>query len=325
MPDSHRLTRREFLAAVVGTSAVAGGLVGGSTATFTDSETDSGSLTTGVWGGVDSRTAYTAGGSLTTVTDVGGTTGHGLGNAAVLGPVDDRFGATEYDVPVLQDDGTLSLVDEAGGTRQLDLGGTTPRTQQSLLATAEWNGHPISVYYATGSDIYRVAPGTAATKIETPSNGATAVLGARDFDGDGTAELVFIDGSATVRYLSPADGSSSRRIDSTGISTGGGYGAGEPRAVADYGVVVPAVNGSGGLGLLGPNGWAEKSLTEGSTAAKAPVHACDFDGDNERELVFVATDDTLRYLDDVGGTNDLVTITDSSGSPITADTGRGAH
>jgi hypothetical protein len=152
------------------------------------------------------------------------------------------------------------------------------------------------------------------------------VLGPGDIDGDGVEEFVFVDGSATVRYIVPDTDSTSRAVKSTGTSPGSNnnYGAGTPIAIDGYGVVVPVVNGSGGLGLLDADGWVEKSLTAGSTATKAPVFGCDFDGDGDVEVAFAGYSDShLKLLGDIGGTNSVTEVADADGDPVAVDAKRG--
>lgn len=320
------LSRRELLAGVAGAGAASSGFFVGTFASFSDTESDSGSLTSGTWS--DGRVDYTDSGTLYSVADGDGTSSYGVSGVGVLGPVETGFDGSAYHLPVVDDAGDLVLVAADGSQTTLSTDATQPpRTSKSILATATWNGNPLSVYYPGNNDskLFRVAPGSSATQVANPSNGAKAALGAGDIDGDGTDEFVFVDGSATVRYVVPATDQTSRDIKSTSISPGSNnnFGAGTPGAVDGYGDVVPAVNGSAGLGLIDAGGWAEKSLTSGSTASKTAVTLGDYDTDGADELMFLNSNGYLRYLDGVGGTNDVTTITDSGGNPIAADTKRG--
>lgn len=326
---NRRLGRRELLATVAATSVGAGGFVGGTWSSFTDSETESDSLATGVWSD-GSRLAYTTGGTLHTATE-SGTSSYGVGGVDVVGPVERGFDGSDYHVPVVDGNSDLLLVAADGTQTALDVSSKKiVRGTKSTLATATWNGHPLSVYYpgSNGSKLFRVAPGGTAARISKPSNGVKAALGAGDVDGDGTDEFLFVDGSGTVRYIVPSGKNNSRDIESTGISPGSNnnYGAGTPVAVDGYGVVVPAVNGSAGLGLLDADGWAEKSLTTGSTSKKSPVFGSDFDGDGSVEIAFVGySSGELKYLDGVADTNGVESVTDASGSAIDADATRGVR
>lgn len=323
-----RLTRRRLLAATAGTSVASAGLVGGTLASFSDEEADSGSLTTETWETVSGRVAYTTGGSLYSAVD-SGTTAYGVSGVDVIGPVDQGFDGSDYHVPIVGGNGELVLIANDGSQNQLDLGSTTPRGKMSALATETWNGHPRSVYYpgSSASTLYRVAPGGTPGTVEQPSNGIKAALGAGDIDDDGVVEFAFVDGSATVRYIVPPTERTSRAIESTGVSAGSNnnYGVGSPIDISGYGVVIPAVNGSAGLGLIDAGGWVDKSLTSGSTATKTLVFGCDFDGDDNVEIVFAGSNGYLKYLDDVGGTNDVTTVHDASESKIAVDSGRGVR
>jgi len=326
MVATTHLGRREALAGVATTAALAAG-VGGTLASFGDTESDSGSLTSGAWSAC--RAVYTDGGALASTTDSGSVTTYGTTGVDVLGPAEGGFSGSSYYLPIVDGNGDLELIAADGSVTALDVGSSkAPRGGKSILATATWNGHPLSIYYPGdgASTLYRVAPGGSAEAIESLGNGIKAAVGAGDLDGDGVEEFAFVDGSGTVRYVVPSTATTSRRIASTGTSAGSNnnYGVGAPAGVDGYGVVLPAVNGSGGLGLLDADGWAEKSLTGGSIAKKTAVHACDFDGDGDTELVFAGYSNShLKYLDDVGGANDVNIVTDDAGDPIPVDTKRG--
>jgi hypothetical protein len=327
------LGRRELLAtaaAGVGVAVGAGDLSGATLAAFTEAESTSSALDTGVWNTAPKRVTHTTSGALSTATD-STTASYAVNGVDVVGPVEPGFDGSDYHIPIVDGDSTLVRVAADGTQTSFGLDATrTPRGTKSMLATAAWNGHPLSVYYPgdSASRIYRVEPGASATQVAQLSNGVKAVLGAGDVDGDGVAEFVFVDGSGTVRYIVPDTDSTTRGVKSTGVSPGSNnnYGAGSPVDIGGYGVVVPAVNGSGGLGLLDADGWIEASLTAGSTAKKSPVFGCDFDDDGAVEIAFAGyADGHLQYLDDVGETNSLRDVTDSSGDPIAVDPTRGVR
>jgi predicted ribosomally synthesized peptide with SipW-like signal peptide len=318
-----------MLATVAGASLAAGGFVGGTLASFSDNESDSDSLETDVWETAPKRVTYTKDGNLHSAVDTG-TTSYGVSGVDVIGPVETGFSGSDYHIPIVDGNDNIDLVAKDGSTNQLDLGSTTLRGKKSLLATATWNDHPLSVYYAgsNASTLYRIEPGGTPKTISQPSNGIKAALGAGDINGDGVVEFAFVDGSATVRYIVPDTDTTSRSIESTGTGPGSNnnYGVGSPIKIDGYGVVIPAVNGSGGLGILDAGGWVDKTLTSGSTAKKCPVFGCDFDDDGNVEIAFAGySNGYLKYLDDVGGSNDVTTVTDSSGNNITVDSKRGVR
>jgi predicted ribosomally synthesized peptide with SipW-like signal peptide len=327
MSDTCR-SRRELLATAAGVSIAAGGLVGGTLGALSDTESDSGSLTTAKWSSYE-RVSYTGGGTLYSLAKSDSEVSYGVDGVDALGPVESGFAGSDYHNPNVDGADTLALVAVDGTRTTLDTSGKQPpRGKKSILAAATWNGHPLSVYYAgsQGSKLLRIAPGGDPQLIAEPGDGAKAALGAGDINGDGVAEFVFVDGSATIQYIVPASENTTRDITSTGAGPGSNnnYGVGPPVSIDGYGIVVPAVNGSGGLGLIDANGWVEKSLTSGSTASKTAVVGLDFDADESNEIVFVGyTDNYLRYLDGVGDTNDIETIYDSAGDPVPADTKRG--
>jgi len=321
-------SRRGFLAGLSG-AGIAGSCFGGVAAALYDAESVVASVTAGTWDTVEGRVAHTDGGNLRTVTE-SSTGGLATSGVDVIGPVEAGFDGSDYHVPVVDGSSNLLLVAADGSHTTLVSGSASdaPRGTKSALATAAWNGHPRSVYYPGSGTLFRVAPGASPKRVSEPSNGVKAALGAGDLDGDGTDEFAFVDGSGTVRYITPADADSERDIRSTGKSPGSNanFGAGAPVAIDGYGVVLPAVNGSGAVGLLGPNGWVNKSLTSGSTAKKTAVHGCDFDGDGNVEIVFAGySNGYLSYLSDIGGSNDVTTVTDGESDHIPVDPERGVR
>lgn len=320
MNGPQSLDRRGVLAAIAGASVAVGG-VGGALASLSDRETATGALESGVWSG--DRIAYTTNGFLHTATQDGGETNPDVGDVDVLGPVEYGFGGDTYHVPYVDGNSDLNLMSPDGSTTSLDTSTQAPRGVSSALATASWDGAPLSVYYAGSNDdrLYRVAPDDGSpTQVADPTDGAVAALGAGDLDGDGDDEFVFLDVNGTVRYVA-TDGT----VGTTGVTPGtnDNYGAGAPASFDGYGVAVPAVDGSAGLGLVDVDGWADTGLTGDSTAKKAPVDGCDFDGDGANEIAYIDNSGRLSYLDDVGGSNTVTGITDASGNDVQADPKRG--
>ena len=93
-----------------------------------------------------------------------------------------------------------------------------PADNKTRLSTGTWDNSPESVFYANEDHetIYRVSwdsgsgSATEPDSIATPSDGAQAVLGLDDINGDGGKELVFADASQAVRYLEEPGGGHQR-------------------------------------------------------------------------------------------------------------------
>ncbi|MFC6975471.1 FG-GAP-like repeat-containing protein [Halomicroarcula sp. GCM10025709] len=171
------------------------------------------------------------------------------------------------------------------------------------------------------SAIYRATPAGGGTVVAAPGDGANAVVGPGDIDGDGTDELVFVDASQTVQYLEPG-GSVQDTSVSLGSSTGIGAGT-----MADFdgdgAVRVASVDGGNDIVLTDDTGGdtvTSGDVTGGSapTAQKATTAAADVDGDSTPELVYLeeSTGD-VKYLDDIGsGTIDIEFLNDADGDRI---------
>lgn len=140
-----------------------------------------------------------------------------------------------------------------------------------------------------------------------------------DGDGDGAKEIVFVDGSAQLRYVEE-DGTTIRKISNGGVGSNNGIGAGEPADFEGNGTVrVPFVDGIGYLSLVTVDGTKTVLSEEGSAiaVAKASVAAFDWNGDGTAEIVYI-DGGTLHLADDIGsGTADTTEIT-RDGSPVGA-------
>lgn len=319
------ITRRTMLTAGVTLGAAT---IGGATtnAVFSDTASESGSFTAGTWDAP--RVSFTVSESLKSVSGGKSVVDHSPTAIDVIGSPTAQLSG-DYAIPFFGDSslatGALQYVDNTGSLAQLSTDGTTVRTKKSLLATDSWDGSPDSVFYAGGSGttLYRVAPSDSTpTTVRSTSNGVTAVLGASDVDGDGTTEFVYVDGSATVRYLKPGD---STEYSIGGVGSNKNYAAGTPASFPSYGIQTPVVDGSNNVAVMSVDG-TKTTLTSSGPASKAPVAGRDIDNDDEVEVVFADTGGTLTYVDDVGGSPTTKTVTDDTGSAVTGvDGNRGVQ
>lgn len=307
-----QLSRRELLAAVPVIGGASGALGAGTTAAFTDTETASGSLQAGTWATAEGIVYVNGTGELATATHDTNRRTYGVTNVGVTGPGTEVFG-NGYEIPYIDGNGTLRLVATDGTERTLATDGTSPRTSKSILATGSWNGSGASVFYATGSAIYRVAPAdTSPTQVATLSNSAKAVLGVIDIDDDGTDELVYVDGSAIIRYLKPAK-TTEHKIG--GFGANNQFGVGKP-IQTDAGPRVPIIGGSGEVALRHPDGSKTK-LTNGSTATKTALAAREIDGNGTPDVAFVNKNGNVEYVTDLTGISTPESFTDGKGDQIT--------
>lgn len=267
-----------------------------------------------------SSIAYTG---VTAVDGDGGTeTSLAPSGVNALGPSDaDIDGDGSIDLPYVSSGGDLQITDSNGQTATLvdSAHPSNPATSKTLLAVGSWKGSGTSVFYANGNNdrIYRIEDGGSPVEVAAPGDGAQAVMGIGDIDGDGTGELLFADGSQQVRYLEP-DGTVTE-LQGGGAGSNNGIGVGQPPDFDGDGTVSTViVDGSNNVKIVG---GAESDETFTATdARKAPLTTADVDGDGAIEIVYVSTDgDRVKYVDDPRGTAQIEQMTDANGDPITAD------
>jgi hypothetical protein len=237
-----------------------------------------------------------------------------------LGPPGaDLTGDGSNDLPYVKD-GNLRIVDSAGDTNTLVSDGapSNPDTTKTLMTVGQWQGSDTSVFYVNKNHdtIYRVDGSGSTSVVATPGNGANAVMGTGDIDGDGADELLFADGSQQVRYIEP-DGTT-KALSGGGVGSNNGIGVGQPPDFDGDGAVrAVIVDGSNNVKIVGE---AEPDVTFTATdAKKAPVTATDVDGDNDLEIVYVGSSGYLEYVDDPLGTPEIEDLTDENGNRITGD------
>ena len=231
-------------------------------------------------------------------------------SAEVLGPlVADIDGDGSEDIPyVPAGDNTATVhIVNPDGTDETELSSTDARRSPSLLGVGRWNDTRTSVYFASKdkTTIYRTNTSDGDVKVVEPDKEVKAVAGPADIDGDGTNELVYADNNLVLRYFEPGAGSGS----ATGtkiyadIGSNNGIGLGRPADFDGDGTArIPVVDGSERLLLIDSDG-SETELVD-SGVAKSPVAAVDWDEDGELEAMYIDTNGELRWVDNVGGSND---------------------
>ncbi|MFT4922132.1 MAG: hypothetical protein ACI8XM_001345 [Haloarculaceae archaeon] len=281
---------------------------------------DDGSCAAGVVYTATSGTVDRIGGDNGSVMSLSPTT-----DAQALGPATtDITGDGTDDVPFVDSSGAVKLTNASNATSTLaentDITGNIEHSK-TRLAVGTWNGSDRSVFFVDENhdQLYRVAPDTSPVEVASPGNGAQAVVGVGDVDGDGTGELVFGDASQQVRYLEP-DGTTTN-LDNGQAGSNNGIGTG---ALGDFDgdgtVSVVVVDGSNDVKITGEStadGGEGTTIVTAADAAKSPPAVADVDDDGDDEIVYVANSDgTLNYIDDVRGDNDIEDLADENGTEI---------
>lgn len=246
-------------------------------------------------------------GELRTATTDGGVTVFGQNVVPdAIGPMTSEFDGDSAEKVPYVDGNRLYMTDQTGPETEIagpsGPDGVKPYSGQTLLAIGGWEGAPTSVYFADENEetIYRVDETASPTAVVTPDNGVSAIVGFADMTGDGQTELLYVDGSQTLRYLA----SSSETVGTalTGVGENNGIGVGRPADFTGDGTKrVPIISGDGHLQLVDGGGNAE-TISTSTEFTKSPVAPIGWDGDGDTEIAFVASDAQLKYVDDVDGT-----------------------
>jgi hypothetical protein len=267
---------------------------------------------------------------LTATSGDGGDTAQlGPDSVNALGPSsEDLTGDGTNDMPYIDSNGNLKLLNGTGGTQTLvpDSDGSSPAESKTLMAVGQWNGSDTSVFYADDNNdaLYRVDDSGSTTEVVDPGDGAQGVLGTGDIDDDGTKELIFSDGSQQVQYLE-SDGSVTK-LSGGGVGSNNGLGVGRPPDFDGDGTVrALVVDGSNRVKLVGDAEPTKTFDTDSSTnvktnAKKAPLTATDVDNDGTDEIVYIGNDDgKLKYVDDPLGNPTIEFLKDEDGNKISGD------
>jgi len=205
-------------------------------------------------------------------------------------------------------------------------------TQKTTLSTGSWKGYDIFYPSKNHDKIYGISQTSSGwtdpEEIVAPGNGVNAILPPADIDNDGIDELVFADGSQQIRYVDK--NLNITKVTSGGVGSSNNIGVG-PVATIDGRTLMPTVDGSNNIKLLGPpqdgSGVVKKqAVLKGVDAAKSRVTIADIDRDGEQEIVYLTnSNQKLRYIDNIDiseGSFDSYDVL-YEGSSITGEKERG--
>jgi len=276
-------------------------------------------------------------------------------SARALGPRVANWDGEDSPVqPFLHDSTTLNLeYFNDSSSRKVDLSAAPARTSKTLLGVGSFAARKVgypetggegfkpsngkSIYYAGKNEsyIYRVNFSGDGPKgpfaVAEPENGVNAIAGPADIDGDKENELVFADGSQAVRYVSktdPIEDTFPKAYDGAGSNNNVGIGRPADFNGDEKTASVPIVDGRNQIRLVGPNGIRETLITgsDDEQAAKSALTPADVDEDGSLEVVYLENNNSpyhLKYVDNVGTTNDFKFLKNEQGQRILADSKRG--
>ncbi|MCD2204318.1 hypothetical protein [Halobacterium sp. KA-6] len=211
--------------------------------------------------------------------------------ATAIGPKEVDFdGDGLLEVPYVNDTNTLLLVDSQNEKQVL---ADNARKQGPTIGVGTWNGDT-SVFYSSTDNkyIYRVQPGTTASRLSADIK-SNAVGGPADFNGDGDTDLVFLGGSATVKYYDNGE------VLNTGYSANSGthgYGFGAPRQFdGTTPARAPITDRSSYPALVDYDNTVDQ-LSSQTKAVNEPVAGINLTGDERLEHVFVDGNGDIHYV-----------------------------
>jgi hypothetical protein len=246
-------------------------------------------------------------------------------------PNKDITGDGTPDIPYINSSGVLKITNSSGTEMTLatnsDISGSI-EYQKSRLAVGTWDSSPMSVFFVNQNHdtIYRVTASGSVEKVVQPDNGAQAISGITNVDGDQDKELVFADSSQQLRYIQPpgncGGGTACSEMKDGQLGSSDGIGAG---SIADFNgtSTVVGVDGSNNIKIIGapPSEGGEGTTTiKAVDAAKSPVTVADIDDDGDSEIIYVGNSNSfVKYVDKVGNSNSVKFLRDSNGDKISGE------
>lgn len=241
-------------------------------------------------------------------------------SVSAIGPQNaDLNGGGGQDVPYVDGNDFLQLVDAGGNTETLDDSGNVEAVRSGV---GDWDddGTP-EVVYVRNNKLYQVTSGGTPSTVSGSSVSANAVAGIADFDGDGDQDIVYADNNDNIAYYDESDGKTTTDATAdtaTATST--------PADFDDDGdIEIAAYDGNGDIDLINSTG-TEGTLAVPDKAAAAPLGALDDTDDGVPDIIYTNQESTpkLGYVD-VAATSDFTSpvvgdVTDSDGNVIETTT-----
>ncbi|MFB6181454.1 MAG: hypothetical protein ABEJ24_01000 [Candidatus Magasanikbacteria bacterium] len=239
------------------------------------------------------------------------------------------------DLVYLKNKNKINVIDENDGSaRDISISSQKAKQKNAILVSDNWNGSGTSTFYTSQvnpqNEIYHVDEAANPTLVADPDNGVDSVVGKGDIDGDGTDEFVFLDESQNLRYIEPADSDSQAYTKIyNDVGKKDSIGIGEPADFDEDGTDRVPIVDSGNDIILVDSGGKEETIIFSSNSnepSKSPMASVDVDGDGLFEIVYIdksGNNDIAKYINDVGGDNDVDKLVDENNNSIEADTSSG--
>ena len=222
-----------------------------------------------------------------------------------------------------------------GASSDIALGkGTNPslNKQKTRLTVGPWppsslSGSMVLAADSGASKIVGIDDNGDTDIIADPSDGCGGVAGAKDIDGDGKLELVFVDSSQQIQYLEQ-DGTTTE-VQNGGVGANNSTGFGSPAVFPgspDSGTAsdlleIPYIDGSNNVALVTYDGT--KTVLKEGGAKKAAIAPIDIDGDGDLEFAFLGSSNgKIKYVDNIRGETNSTSPSDETktlqvnGSPV---------
>lgn len=241
-------------------------------------------------------------------------------NVGGLGPPNaDISGNGLKDIPFVNDDNDLQLVDTEGSTSLVD---DSNGVNSVRIGVGDWDDSGVSLVYVRNGQLYTAEPVRKICKKAAGGSGncakgysAQAVAGIADFDDDGKNDIIYLyDGDLT--YIGG-------ETDDKQVIVDGGVPENAVSTPADFDndgkIEIAYTNGDGNIEIVDSSGTSETLATTYEVPAQ-PMGALDLTGDGTPDIIHKDGSGNMARYDVVNDTTKMVA--DNNGDPIRpGDTG----